>query len=42
MGLEPTTSSLGSRTKPRDALRNALRINAVQPACFSTRQDLSA
>jgi hypothetical protein len=42
MGLEPTTSSLGSGTKLTGALRNALRVNAIRPACFSTRQDLSA
>jgi hypothetical protein len=42
MGLEPTTSSLGSRTKLRGALRNAPRINGVRPAYFSTRQDISA
>jgi hypothetical protein len=42
MGLEPTTASLGSGTKLTGALRNALRINAIRPACFSTRQDLSA
>ena len=29
MGLEPTTSSLGSGTKTRPWLRNALRINAT-------------
>ena len=37
MGPEPRTSSLGSGTKLRGVLRNALRINAVRPACFSTR-----
>ena len=42
MGLEPTTSSLGSGTKLMGALRNALSINAVRPACFSVRQDISA
>ena len=42
MGLEPTTSSLGSGTKLRGALRNAPRINGVRPAYFSTRQDVSA
>ena len=42
MGLEPTTSSLGSGTKLMGALRNALRINGVRPAYFSTRQCISA
>ncbi len=42
MGLEPTTSSLGSRTKLTGALRYAPRINEVRPACFSTRQDIGA
>jgi hypothetical protein len=42
MGLEPTTSSLGSGTNLMAPLRNAPRINAERPACFCTRQDVSA
>jgi len=41
MGLEPTTSSLGSGTKLMGALRNTPRIKGVRPAYFSTRQDVS-
>ena len=35
MGLEPTTSSLGSGMKTRGAMRSALRINGIRPAYFT-------
>lgn len=37
MGLEPTTSSLGSRTKLMGALRKSLIFNGERPAWFYTR-----
>jgi len=42
MGLEPTTSSLGSVAKLTGTLRKSLIFNGGRPACFSTRQRISA
>lgn len=37
MGLEPTTSSLGSVPKLTGVLRKSLIFNRERPACFGTR-----
>ena len=37
MGLEPTTSSLGSLPTLRGGLRKSLIFNGQRPACFSMR-----
>jgi len=37
MGLEPTTSSLGSVATLMGTLRKSLRFNARLPACFDMR-----
>jgi len=37
MGLEPTTSSLGSVAKLMGSLRKSLIINGARPAWFHTR-----
>jgi hypothetical protein len=36
-GLEPLTSSLGSRAKPTGSLRKSPRFHGIRPACFRSR-----